>query len=221
MPTRAKPAFLLTRPEDDSRRFAALLPDLPVVFSPIIRIVPLPHDREALLRAPALVFTSGHAIAAAGEGRGRRAYCVGPRTAELARLAGFDVVQGPGDAEGLLPILQAAPEPLVHPHGRHLAKVLPVQGVVVYDQQSLALSDQARALLQAETPVILPLFSPRSARLVAAQVRDARAPLWVASISKAAQRGFSVPCERMIVAPTPDAAGLAASIRHMLTGEQS
>lgn len=221
MPSRAQPTLLLTRPVDDSRRFAALLPDLPALISPVIRIEPVPHDAQALAAARVLVFTSGHAIAAAGPGRGRRAYCVGPRTAELARAAGFDVVQGPGDAEGLMPILRKVDEPLVHPHGRHLAKVLPVEGIVVYDQHPVPLNDEARKLLAGTAPVILPLFSPRSARLIADQIGESPAPLWIVAISAAALHSFGLDVARRVVAQTPDAPALAAAIRHILDREHS
>ncbi|MFN3526395.1 MAG: uroporphyrinogen-III synthase, partial [Paracoccus sp. (in: a-proteobacteria)] len=68
MPAAFRPPLLLTRPEPDSRRFAAMMPDWPVVISPILRIVPVPHDAAALARAEGLVFTSAHAVASAGPG---------------------------------------------------------------------------------------------------------------------------------------------------------
>ncbi|MDB6176866.1 uroporphyrinogen-III synthase [Paracoccus sp. Z330] len=221
MPSRAQPTLLLTRPVDDSRRFSALLPGLPTVISPIIRIVDVPHDGAMLADAPALVFTSGHAIASAGPGRGRPAYCVGPRTAELARGAGFKVIQGPGDAERLLPLLESATMPLIHPRGRHVARQLPVRDVVVYDQRPLALNEQAMGLLQSDAPVILPLFSPRSAALLAQQLGDSRALLWVAAISRAASDAFAVTARKRVIAPTPDAPGLVRAIRAILAEQQS
>ena len=39
--------------------------------------------------------------------------------------------------------------------------------MIVYDQQAVPLTNEAGALLAGTAPVILPLFSPRSARLVA------------------------------------------------------
>ena len=131
-------SVLLTRPLPDARRFAAMLagaaPNTEVVISPILRIVPVAYDAARLADAAGLVFTSAHAVAAAGAGRGRPAICVGPRTAELARAAGFDVTEGRGDARGLIPLIRAAGVPLIYPHGRHLAQTLPVKGVTVSDQ---------------------------------------------------------------------------------------
>lgn len=219
MPARAAPTLLLTRPEADSRRFAQMLPDLPVVISPILRIVPVDHDAGRLRAAEALVFTSGHAVATAGPGRGRPALCVGPRTAALARAAGFAVTEGPGDAAGMLPLIEASGLKLLHPHGRHVARVLPVDGMVVYDQQAQTLTAEARNLLAAPDPVIVPLFSPRSARLLSDALQGVSAPLWIAAISPAALDAWDGPVDRRENAGKPDADGLIAAIRR-LTGTE-
>ncbi|WP_265499371.1 uroporphyrinogen-III synthase [Paracoccus beibuensis] len=216
MPADARPPLLLTRPRTDSLRFAATMPGWRCVISPILAIRPVDHDAARLHDAPGLVFTSAHAVAAAGPGRGRPAICVGGRTAGVARDAGFAVVEGEGTADSLLPLLAAAGVPLVHPHGRHLAQVLPVPGVVVYDQVSQPLDDAARELLAGDEPVILPVFSPRSADLLSAQATDACAPLWLAAISTAAAQEFRQPCDRRIVALQPSAEGMRAVITGLL-----
>lgn len=220
MSSARRPILLLTRPDADSRRFAALLPDWRAVISPILRIVAVDHDGAALHRAPGLVFTSAHAVASAGPGRGRLAICVGGRTAEAARAAGFDVRRGGGSAESLLPLIAAAPVPLIHPHGRHLARDLPVPGLVVYDQQAQPLNDAARAVLAGDEPVVLPLFSPRSARLVADAVAGARAPLWVVAISPAALAAWNGPRAGQGVAEAPDAPAMIAAINRLPVAEQ-
>lgn len=215
-----RPVLLLTRPEADSRRFAALLPDWPAVIAPILRIVPVDHDGAALRRAPGLVFTSAHAVPTAGPGAGRLALCVGSHTARAARQAGFDVREGNGFAEGLLPLIAAAPVPLIHPHGRHLARLLPVPGMVVYDQQAVPLTGEAQQLLDGPAPVVLPLFSPRSAALVAAAARGARAPLWPVAISAAALAAWNLPAAGHAVAAAPDAAAMAAAVKGLPVAEQ-
>ncbi|VDS07173.1 uroporphyrinogen-III synthase [Paracoccus haematequi] len=220
MSSTKRPVLLLTRPQADSRRFAAMLPEWRAVISPILRIVAVDHDGAALRDAPGLVFTSAHAVAAAGPGRGRLALCVGGHTAQVARAAGFDVRAGNGFAEGLLPLIDGAGVPLIHPHGRHLAKRLPVPGMVVYDQQAVPLTAEARALLGGDGPVVLPLFSPRSARLVADATRGARAPLRVAAISDAAWAAWDGPAAGHAVAERPDAAAMAAAVRALALAEQ-
>lgn len=217
------PTILLTRPESASRRFAARLAGLglAVVISPILRIVACDHDRAALARARGLVFTSAHGVPAAGPGQGRPAICVGPATAEAARRAGFAVTEGPGDAQGMLPLLADLGPGWLHVHGTHVARMLPLPGIAVYDQQARPLNETAQALLAGAAPVILPLFSPRSARLVAQAATGARAPLWLAPISQAAADGWAAPFARQALAVTPDAAGVAQAVETLLAPEQT
>lgn len=219
--TPLRAVLLLTRPEADSHRFAALLPDWQAVISPILRIEVVAHDAARLHDAAGLVFTSAHAVASAGAGRGRLALCVGGHTAAVARQAGFAVQQGNGFAESLLPLIAAADVPLIHPHGRHLAKRLPVDGMVVYDQIAQPLNADARAALAGDAPVVAPLFSPRSARLLADAVRDANAPLWPVAISAATLAAWDAPSAGSAVAATPDAEQMAAAVAALPVGEHS
>ena len=221
MATVARPTLLLTRPLADSRRFAAMLPGWPAILSPILDIVPVAHDADRVRGAEGFVFTSAHAIGSAGSGQGRLAICVGTRTAELARQAGFDVVEGNGFAESLLPLIEAAKVPLLHPHGRHLARELPVEGVVVYDQLPLSLTDQAQHALAAGDPVVLPLFSPRSALILGGQVLAARAPLWPVAISQATMDSWKGPAVARIIATKPSSRAMAAAIRQLPVAEHS
>ena len=181
--------------------------------------------RDAVARtladAPGLVFTSENAVPFAGPGRGRPAICVGPHSAAVARAAGFDAITGPGDAIRLEPMLKDLPPGWLHPHGRHIARALPVEGVAVYDQQPVALNDRARAALAGGGPVMVPLFSPRSARLLSAQVQGARAALWVVPISAAAAGAWDGPAARMAVAPTPDAEGVLAGLVQVMAAQHS
>lgn len=217
------PTVLLTRPQESSRRFAAEMAalGLPVLVSPIIEIVPLAHDDAAIRAARGLVLTSAHAVPAAGEGQGRPAICVGPATAEAARRAGFDVTEGPGDAARMMPLLRDLGAGWLHLHGRHVARVLPVPGIEVYDQQARPLSAEARELLSGAGPVILPLFSPRSAALLGAAVAGAGAPLWLAAISPAARAAWTGPVAREAVAADPDAPGVRRAVAALLAAEYS
>ncbi|RDW11747.1 uroporphyrinogen-III synthase [Paracoccus thiocyanatus] len=223
MPPNPTPILLLTRPEPASRRFAADLAhlDLEVLISPVLRIVPVAHDAARLAAARGLVFTSINAVPAAGAGRGRPAICVGPATAEAARAAGFDATEGPGDAARMMPMLDGLGQGWLHPHGAHVAKALPVPDMVVYDQLPEPLDAAARAALAGTAPVILPLFSPRSAHILSGQSAGARAPLWLAPISPAARDAWQGPAARLAVAPTPDAEGVLSAIGQLLAAEQS
>ncbi|WP_435165201.1 uroporphyrinogen-III synthase [Falsirhodobacter sp. 1013] len=161
---------LLTRPEEGSVRFAARLKGH-VVRSPLLK----PRFLEAHLpRAEGLVLTSAVAIMALRGARpALRAWCVGDRTAEVARKAGFDACSAQGDAEALFRLILDSGEngPLLHPRGREsrgdLGRRLTTAGIptteaILYEMIPHPLSSEARALL--DGPVVVPLFSPASAR---------------------------------------------------------
>lgn len=227
----AAPVVLITRPQAAARRFALQVEALGLrhVIAPLLQIVGVPHDAGALRDARGLVFTSENGVRFAGPGKGRPAWCVGPRTADCARAAGYDVTEGPGDAAGLIPLIGDLGPGWLHPHGAHVAARLPVQGIVVYDQLALPLPPGAVALLQGETPVILPLFSPRSARLAAGAARAAQASggaaIWTVPISAAADAAWRDAwpggAARCVVADQPDAEGILRAIRAMRDTERS
>lgn len=177
---------------------------------------PLPH-------ADALIFTSETATACflhSEPARGRVAYCVGARTAKVAAAAGFSVIIGPGDAVGLFEVIKADYRGgvLLHPRGaqvaRNLADQLNLAGIetrqaIVYEQMPLALPPRVRALLTVHIPILIPLFSPRSAELFAFEARDAEARLLLCPISRnAAERLHGLPRARIEIAQVPDASGV-------------
>lgn len=208
------PVVLITRPAPAARRFADQIADLGLatVIAPLMRIVPVPHDSAAVAAAEGLILTSENAVPHAGPGRGRPAICVGPRTAELARAAGFAVTQGPGDAAGMMPLLTGLGPGWVHLRGVRVAAELPVPGIVVYDQRLQPLGEAARALLDQTRPVIVPVMSPRSARIAADATRGARAPLMIAAISRAAADAWTTRAAARAIAATPDEPGVTAAI---------
>ncbi len=217
------PVVLLIRPQQAAERFAARIAPmgLRALIAPMLRIVPVPHDAAALQAAKGLVFTSENGVRFAGPGRGRPAWCVGPRTAEAAAAAGYDAITGPGDAARLIPLISDLGPGWLHAHGRHLAATLPVPGVVVYDQQALPLPAPAQALLHGSAPVILPLFSPRSARLAAQALAPLAAggplaPLRLIAISEAARKAWDAhwpgPALPAVVTDTPDAEGVLRAL---------
>ncbi|MBB1497425.1 uroporphyrinogen-III synthase [Paracoccus sp. MC1862] len=221
------PVVLITRPEAAARRFAAQVEALGLrhVIAPLLRIVGVPHDGAAVRDATGLVFTSENGVRFAGPGRGRPAWCVGPRTAEQARKAGYDVREGPGDAARLIPLIDDLGPGWLHPHGAHVAARLPAPGMVVYDQLPLPPSPEALALLQGTAPVILPLFSPRSARLAAEAARGSPgAPLRIVPISAAAEAAWRAAWPegpvRCVVADQPDAESILRAIRAVTDTER-
>ena len=83
----------------------------------------------------------------------------------------------------------------------------------VYDQIELPPSIEEGRLLATDGPLLVPLFSPRSARLFAKRAANAQARLWIAAISAAAAAPLvALTPARLEVAPTPDAAGMMLAL---------
>lgn len=227
----ARPTLLLTRPEAASLRFAgqfrALLGnDWPVIITPLMRTVWQVGPVEPA-GARGIIFTSETAVRALERLTKRRdlvAWCVGERTAEAARAAGYAVRVGPGDGAGLAQMILAdsAIGPFYWPRGRDFAfdmeAVLARAGIetisaALYHQEPLALCADARLELAADRPVLLPLFSARSAELLGRSLPAAHAPLWVGAISLAvAQVAQALKPARLVVAAKPDSESLLAAL---------
>jgi len=191
--------LLLTRPAAASARTRAevqrLRPGQRVVVSPVIEIVPV--DPGPLPVPGELILTSENGAEAArrlGLPQGLRAWCVGAQTAEAARMAGFDAVSAEGDAEALLRLVLAGEDrgPLLHLRGEHargdIAPRLRAAGryardAVAYRQDEWTLNVEAQTVLAGREAVVLPLYSPRSAAILAGQGPFA-APLRVIAISR-------------------------------------
>jgi uroporphyrinogen-III synthase len=248
MTAQARALILVTRPEPGASRFAAALrarfgAAAPVIVAPLMEPAyadaPLP-PALAEGRAGGLVFTS----AAGVEGLARRcpglalpAFCVGARTAAAARAAGHAAEALGGDADALVAALVArgaaggVPLPLVHARGadsrgqvadRLTAAGLPTEEAVVYAQTVRTLAPEAAAALAGRVPVVVPVFSPRSARILAAAAQRADAPLLLAAISPAALAAWDGrPVVRTAIAPAPDEAGMLAAVASLVDAAAS
>lgn len=194
------PAILITRPEPSGTAFADQLRtrigcEVDIVVSPVMRIAPC-GSLPRMAAYKTLVFTSRHGVEAYLDQGGPNtipAYAVGQATAKAARQAGMAVTSCDGDASDLLARIRAdgPPAPCLHLRGAHvasnIAKALTSAGIetgeaVIYRQVEDRLTAQATTLLQSGRPVIVPLFSPRSAQLFFRQV-NASGPILVAAIS--------------------------------------
>jgi uroporphyrinogen-III synthase len=225
-------SFLLTRPAWQGMRFAAALrrrfPGVEVVESPLLLPVLMQPDLPQGL-FDAVVFTSETGVASAGPYRARLprlAFCVGNRTSEAAREVGFDARSAAGDAEALVALLvHLRLGRLIHLHGaetrgdvagRLNAAGIETIGVVTYRQEAQPLTLLAQALLQGGLPVVAPVFSPRTARLLSQAAVGARAPIWLAALSDAVAEALQLPTARRIVAGRPDADAMLAAIEALL-----
>lgn len=220
------PMILLTRPQAQARRFATqiqqTLPQAEIRIAPVMRIVAM-QDLPQVTGYDAVVFTSENAVRVMADrvAPGQVAYCVGDRTAKAAQDLGLVAHSAKGSAADLLPMLrQSAARRLIYLHGRHrrldLAAQLPDHEIaqhVVYDQIAQPLDDAAKAVLAGRDPVILPLFSPRSAEILTAEVTGVTAPLWVLALSPQVANAWTGPhFGPVTVAPHPDHANMIRCI---------
>lgn len=235
----AGPTLLLTRPEAGADRFAA---QLRARLGEGIRILASPLLAPHWLRPPvppgpwgAVIFTSESAVGALcalGAPPGL-AICVGDQTTATAQKAGFAARSAGGDVSALIELIRNAPPtgPLLYARGQDttgdLAKRLtalgfPVTELVVYEQRPTPLASEAMQLLAGQTPVIAPVFSPRTASLLAkdAAVRERTAPLWVAALSPAVAAPLEqARPERMVCAARPDAAAMLDAVAGLLAAQ--
>lgn len=191
-----KPTLVLTRPRAASEREAAQY-EGPAIVSPVIRIVPT-GEKVSLDGFAGVILTSTHTVPLLPHLGGMPVYCVGERTAEAS---GGDVRLVALDAEELVATIEAR-GPLLHARGRNtsgnVAGRLTKAGIetvskVVYDQVEVPLSDEAKAALHGEAPVVLPLWSPRSAALVRGQVGDVSSAVRVIALSPAVAKAWGAP----------------------------
>lgn len=229
------PTILITRAEPAAVEFADALRrrlgcGVDVVISPLMRIATVSGVPKCPDAFASLIFTSRNAVEAFADMTTRRdwpSYCVGEATAAAARAAGFSAVSAGGTVQDLADMLRRdRPEtPCLYLRGEHVASDLAATlssaaietvEAVIYRQLAQPLTDEARALLNRENPVILPLFSPRSAHLFFDQDTGA-APLFVASISE--NTATAVPADRaaiLRIAKTPTATAVLDALEGLL-----
>lgn len=221
-----RPTLLITRPEPQAQRFSddfrqRFGTDWPVVLSPLTAIRSI-EDAVMPAEIPIVIFTSENAVKAylrQQSGAGKLAWCVGDRTAEAARTGGFEARSGSGDAAGLVRAILASGTrgPVLYPRGADTAfnmeNALETAGirhisVITYRQVAVPPTNEALALVRGSAPVLLPLFSPNGARAAAAALAGCRAPLMIASLSRAvhaATAGLSAMASQTASHPSSDA----------------
>lgn len=227
------PTLLMTRPRPASDRFVAGLPSalrqrIAVCHNPLIEIVP---RGGALDLGPArgLIFTSANGVAVAAAATARRdlpCFCVGAATTRAARAAGWEATDcGPTGDALVAYLMQDLPEaPLLHLSGAHrsgdIAGRLTGAGCatavhVLYDQELRPLSAEARALLERGGPVIVALFSLRTARQFAAQSAGLTGFHVVALSAVVAEPLRNRAQSPVFVAERPDAEAMAALVEKL------
>lgn len=234
-----RPTILLTRPLEQSRRFsaelAAALGPLDILISPLMQTEIL--DPALPLQAfSAVIFASETAVAAAlslscATQLSDRAFCVGPRTGQAARAGGFQAMVAEGDAQALIAMILAsgATPPLLFLRGEdstgQVAETLNPAGietvsVVIYRQTACALTHDAAEHLLSAKPTILPLFSPRSARLMVEECRriGAQSLISVAALSDSvADAAQPLATNGLEIAQRKDSAAMVQAVAKLLT----
>jgi len=222
-----RPVILMTRPAPDGATTAAELrgtTGLSVIEAPLLEIRPV-GELPPMAGFTGLIFTSRNGVRAyvALGGPGLPAICVGPATTELAQSHGFAAQDAGGDADALVQhIIAMGPQgALLHVRGQNargdVAKRLgqagqPCDEVVLYDQALLDLSDQAKSALSGTAPVIVPLYSPRTASQFSAQCPEGAQPHIVAISQAAALAVKALRAKSIRISETPDATGMALAL---------
>lgn len=229
----SRPTLLMTRPLEASQRFVAaldpgLIAQCDVIISPLVQIEYLSKDLD-LDGIAGVIFTSAHGVNAARNATEQTtlpAYCVGPATTQAAADAGWQAHDVGEDAAGLITTLLAQrPEgSLLHIRGEHargnIAHTLTTQGltcneVVMYTQAAHPFSQDAITAMQADSAIIAPLFSPRTALLFRQGALDR--PFQIVAMSSAiadevqGKRDWTV-----VTARAPNAYEMRVSVENLL-----
>lgn len=222
------PILLMTRPEAASRRFVAMLAGrFTPIYAPLIGIS-FSGALPDMAGFQGLVFTSAHGVAAYVAANGPRlpAFTVGRATAVAARDAGFSAQSANGNADDLVEWLgnRLVQGPLLHVRGTFaqgdVAARLTAQGIttseaVLYDQPQIPLTSSARNALNGETPVVAPVFSPRTAALLAEN--SIKAPLLVAAMSEAVAKPLAALHKTELkVAARPESSAMVRLVTELL-----
>lgn len=196
------PLLLLTRPEAQARALAAAL-DTPceVVIAPLTEVVALDWDRGLAQGIRGLILTSANAVPFVAGLAPLPAWCVGEATARAAAQAGFAARASGGDAAALIADLaRERPQgPLLHAHGRHLARDLrpaleplgiALRAAAVYEARALPWPQGLAQRLEGRR-VVAPVYSPRAAAELSARLPAPPPGLSVVAISENARARLS------------------------------
>ena len=174
--------LLLTRPLGGNERFCLkikhLLYSCEILDNPIQRIDFLP-SLSKVNKNSVLIFTSANGLRAAKKHNliNKKCFVVGANTKKIAVSFGYDVLGFSKDQENLLKLIKSKKptESMVHIRGKHtvgnLCDALKINqfsclDIIGYNQEPLKIKKQNLQKIHSGRPVILPIFSPRSAELL-------------------------------------------------------
>ena len=181
-PNQENVILLLTRPLDGNERFCLkikhLLYKCEILDSPIQKIEFLPGLSKVNKNA-VLIFTSLNGLRAAEKHNltNNRCFVVGKNTKKIAVSFGYEVLGFSKDQENLLKLIKSKKptESMVHIRGKHTVGNLcdalkrnqfSCLDIIGYNQEPLKIKKQNLQKIHSGRPVILPIFSSRSAALL-------------------------------------------------------
>lgn len=235
--------LLLTRPEPQAADFAR---HVEARFGAQVRIIktPLLAPRFYAPDLPTgpfagLILTSQTGVEAylrlgqAVHALPRDVYCVGSRTADAARGAQLRPILIAQDAASLTAQIKAQPPQgtLLHLRAREtrgdITNQLALAGIetvdaVIYAQEKRNLTNDAQSALQDSHPVLVPLFSPRTAFIFTMELTrtGSVSPLLVAAMSDDVALELRAVPSRISVAERPDAGAMLDSLARLLADMQ-
>lgn len=200
-----------------------LADSLDVIYTPLLHIEPTGEDAR-IGPEDAAIFTSSNGVKHAPEGNGRKAFCVGRATTSLARDRGWNAHEAGQTATELVErLLSNLPDlPLFHLSGTHTRGHVVqrltdagavAQRVILYDQRATDLTDAAHAALASGKPVLVPLFSPRTATQFFAQSPDLSHAVIFAFSDTIADCAPPEHRPAVIVSSAPDAQAMAKALQ--------
>jgi len=174
--------LLLTRPLGGNERFCLkikhLLYSCEILDNPIQKIDFLP-SLSKVNKNSVLIFTSANGLRAAKKHNliNKKCFVVGANTKKIAVSFGYDVLGFSKDQENLLKLIKSKKptESMVHIRGKHTVGNLcdalkrnqfSCLDIIGYNQEPLKIKKQNLQKIHSGRPVILPIFSSRSAELL-------------------------------------------------------
>jgi len=217
-PAMYPPLILLTRPWAQAQEFADALSaeiNADIAIHPMQEIALFAPPDPVPTGYDGYVFTSPNGARAAQYWRlpPRPAYVVGAKTA--AATQGDAVFCADGDSAALVELIsQHAPQgKLLHLHGTHVAGDISrdlvhygihCENCVAYDQRALPINDDLRRILGDVRPVLIPVFSPRSAKLLIDTGENPQNWHIIAMSHKVAAIFDDIPCKKITIAERPN-----------------
>lgn len=217
----------MTRPRVQSEGF---LQDMPMplaarlapIISPLIEIAPIKTDIHIALDED-VIFTSVNGVSSAPKGQGQRAYCVGPATTQMAKAQGWQATMlGQTSAQLVDRLTELHPKARlwhlagVHTRGQIAEKLgdagLNVRHIALYDQALPDLTPEAKKALSVGNDVIVPLFSPRTAKQFAAQAPDFGCVHVIAISPAVAAEVAGLGTKSCAIADSPNAKGMVGAL---------